>query len=91
MAEQERGRRVAVQGVVTSAKMEKTIVVDVGRLVKHPTFEKYVRRATRFYAHDPRREAHEGDVVEIVETRPLSKTKRWRLARVVKHAAGGEA
>ncbi|HNR98993.1 MAG TPA: 30S ribosomal protein S17 [Planctomycetota bacterium] len=91
MAEQERGRRVAVQGVVMSAKMEKTIVVDVARRVKHPVFEKYMGRATRFYAHDPRREAREGDLVEIVETRPLSKTKRWRLARIIKHAAGGEA
>jgi small subunit ribosomal protein S17 len=91
MAEQERGRRVVVQGVVTSAKMDKTIVVEVERLVKHPIFEKYVRRSSRFYAHDANRDAHEGDEVQIVQTKPISKTKRWRLTKVVKAAAGGEA
>ena len=90
MAEQERGRRIVVQGVVTSAKMAKTIVVEVERLVKDPTFEKYVRRSTRFYAHDPNRDAHEGDEVQIVQTKPISKNKRWRLTKIVKPAAGGE-
>lgn len=89
MAERERGHRIAVEGVVTSAKMRQTIVVEVTRLVKHARFHKYVRRTTKFYAHDAAGAAREGDVVEIVQTRPLSKLKRWRLARVVTQAAGG--
>ncbi len=71
-------------GVVTSAKAAKTLTVKVERLVQHPVFNKYMRRQTVVYAHDEKREAREGDQVEVVETRPLSKTKCWRLLRVVR-------
>jgi small subunit ribosomal protein S17 len=63
--------------------MQKTIVVKVTRLVKHPLYTKVVRHSKKFYAHDETGEARTGDTVRIVETRPLSKTKRWRLAEVV--------
>ena len=71
-------------GVVTSDKMEKTITVQVDRGVKHPVYNKLVRTATKFKAHDEKNEAGIGDTVKIVETRPLSKTKRWRLVEIVK-------
>ena len=70
-------------GVVSSAKMQKTIVVKVVRLVKHPLYTKVVRHTKKFYAHDEAGEARLGDTVRIVEMRPMSKTKRWRLAEVV--------
>jgi small subunit ribosomal protein S17 len=82
----ERNERKAIRGVVTSNKMEKTLVVEVHRKVRHPLYEKYVSRRTKLYAHDERDEAGIGDVVEIVQTRPLSKLKRWRLVRVVQKA-----
>jgi small subunit ribosomal protein S17 len=79
-------RRKLVEGVVTSDKMEKTIAVTITRLEKHPKYKKYVRRRSRFYAHDEKREAKVGDRVLIQETRPLSKLKRWRLVKVVEKA-----
>jgi small subunit ribosomal protein S17 len=79
----DRGRRKVVTGVVTSDKMEKTIVVKVERLVQHPKYMKYLRRWTHFKAHDENNEAKAGDTVEIMETRPLSKTKCWRLLNIV--------
>ena len=82
----ERNRRRTVQGRVASAKMEKTIVVKVERLTKHPLYGKYVRQFTSYYAHDAEGQAKEGDTVELVSTRPMSKLKRWRLIRIV-HAA----
>jgi small subunit ribosomal protein S17 len=82
-AEAERTARRSVIGTVTSDKMEKTIVVQVDRLVKHPVFKKYVRRRSVFKAHDPEGTAKPGDRVEIVECRPISKTKRFRLVRVL--------
>lgn len=72
-------------GVVTSDKMNKTIVVEVERRVPHPRFKKIVRRTSKFYAHDEQELAKEGDKVLIVETKPLSKLKRWSLAEVLKH------
>lgn len=72
-------------GVVTSDKMNKTIVVEVERRVPHPRFKKIVRRTTKFHAHDEKEEAKVGDKVRIMETRPLSKTKRWRLLEVLAH------
>ena len=75
--------RRAVIGVVTSTAMQKTIVVQVDRLVKHPMFKKYVRRTSVYKAHDAEGVAKKGDRVEIVECRPISKTKRFRLVRVV--------
>ena len=70
-------------GVVTSNKMTKTITVAVERKVKHPIYGKFVKKTTRFHAHDEKNEASIGDVVRIMETRPLSKTKRWRLVEVI--------
>lgn len=80
----EQTKRKRVIGVVRSAKMAKTIVVDVGRLVKHHKFGKYMKKTSTFYAHDEKRQAQAGDQVEIIGTRPLSKLKRWSLARIVK-------
>jgi small subunit ribosomal protein S17 len=83
MAEQARGiRRVAV-GVVTSDKMNKTRRVEIPRLVKHPRYGKYIRRRTICHVHDDRNESHVGDTVEIMESRPVSKSKHWRLVRIV--------
>ena len=73
-------------GRVVSNKMDKTVTVLVERKVKHPVYGKYVVRSTRFHAHDESNALHEGDVVEIVETRPLSKTKAWAVARRIEEA-----
>ena len=81
-----RGRRRVEVGVVTGDKMNKTRRVEIPRLVKHPRYGKYIRRRTICYAHDEHNESHAGDTVEIMETRPLSKMKRWRLVRVVTKA-----
>lgn len=70
-------------GVVTSNKMAKTITVEVERKVKHPIYGKFVKKTSKFHAHDDKNECSIGDVVKIMETRPLSKTKRWRLVEVV--------
>jgi len=86
MTATERGSRKHVTGTVVSDRMQKTIAVEVYRLAKHPRYRKYVRKSTRFFAHDEKNEAHLGDTVEIAETRPLSKKKRWRLVRVVTRA-----
>jgi ribosomal protein uS17 len=82
----ERGRRQERQGTVVSDAMEKTIVVRVDVVKAHPRYKKVVRRSVKFHAHDETGKAKVGDVVRIVETRPLSKTKRWRLAEVVEAA-----
>ena len=84
--EHERGRRQERRGVVVSAVMDKTIVVRVDVVKAHPRYKKVVRRSQRFHAHDEQNQAKAGDVVRIVETRPLSKTKSWRLAEVVEAA-----
>src|SRR3954471_22022086 len=76
------GRRV-LEGIVTRDKMSKTRRVEVERLVRHPKYGKFVKRRTVCYTHDEKNESHLGDTVEIVESRPLSKMKRWRLVRVV--------
>jgi small subunit ribosomal protein S17 len=73
-------------GVVTSAKMNKTIVVATQNTFQHPAYKRVVRKTNTFKAHDERRECNVGDIVRIVETRPLSKTKRWRLAEIIKRA-----
>ena len=87
MAEtQTRSRRKTRVGQVVSDKADKTIVVEVSRQVPHSLYGKVVRRRSKFVAHDEANEAHTGDTVLIMETRPLSKTKRWRLAEVVKKA-----
>jgi len=73
-------------GVVTSNKMLKTITVAVERNVKHPIYGKFVKKTTKFHAHDEKDECTIGDLVKIMETRPLSKTKRWRLVEVIEKA-----
>ena len=82
----ERNLRKTRTGVVTSNKMQKTITVAVERKVKHPIYGKFVKKTTKFHAHDEKDECTIGDVVRIMETRPLSKTKRWRLVEVVEKA-----
>jgi small subunit ribosomal protein S17 len=72
-----------VTGVVTTDKMSKTRRVEINRLVKHPKYKKYVRRRTVCYAHDENNESGAGDIVEIIESPPLSKLKRWKLVRVI--------
>lgn len=82
----ERNLRKTRIGVVSSNKMEKTVTVAVERKVKHPIYGKFVKKTTKFHAHDEKNECAVGDVVRIMETRPLSKTKRWRLVEVVEKA-----
>ena len=82
----ERNKRKTFTGIVQSNKMDKTITVTVARLVKHKTYGKYIKRSTKFTAHDPENTCNIGDKVKIVATRPLSKTKRWRLVEVVERA-----
>lgn len=79
----ERNLRKTKTGVVTSNKMAKTITVVVERKVKHPIYGKFVKKSTKFHAHDEKNECSIGDTVKIMETRPLSKTKKWRLVEVV--------
>jgi len=78
-----RGQRKSVVGLVTRDGMQKTITVESERRVMHPRFRKYVRSTTRYKVHDEANDAHVGDKVRIMETRPLSKTKRWRLIEIV--------
>jgi len=80
---EERNLRKSRSGVVTSNKMDKTITVAVERKVKHPIYGKFIKKTTKLHAHDEKNECSEGDVVKIMETRPLSKTKRWRLVEVI--------
>ena len=82
----QRSRRKVRVGKVVSDRMEKTIVVSIERLVKHPTYGRYVRRRTKFKVHDEKNECHIGDVVRFMETRPLSKDKRWRFVGIVERA-----
>lgn len=82
----ERGIRKKSTGVVTSAKMDKTAVVSVERTVRHPKYGRIVKRTKKYYVHDEANEAREGDRVVIVETRPYSKSKRWRVAEIVERA-----
>lgn len=84
--ETDRGRRRTLQGTVVSDKMAKTRSVDVVRRVREHAYEKVVTRRSRFYFHDENNESKKGDTVEIMETRPLSRLKRWRLVRVVAKA-----
>ena len=81
-----RGHRKVRTGKVVSDKMDKTITVVVQRVVRHPLYEKFLRRNTRLHAHDERNDARIGDTVEIAGTRPTSKLKRWRLVRVLDRA-----
>jgi small subunit ribosomal protein S17 len=82
----ERGHRRREVGLVVGDRANKTISVDIRRLVKHPKYGKYLQQTTRCYAHDEENQAKIGDRVEIVESRPISKLKRWRLLNVVERA-----
>jgi small subunit ribosomal protein S17 len=84
--EHDRGRRQERRGVVVSDAMDKTIVVKVDTIRAHPRYKKVIRRSTKFHAHDEANTAKVGDLVRIIETRPLSKTKNWRLAEIVEAA-----
>jgi len=80
------GHRKVREGIVVSDKMDKTVVVLVERLVQHPVYKKYVRQRKKYKAHDPENRCHTGDQVAIVETRPLSRDKRWRVQNIIKPA-----
>jgi small subunit ribosomal protein S17 len=82
----QRGTRTVRRGKVVSDKMEKTVVVAVENRVRHPLYGRTIRRTTRFKAHDENNDAHVGDTVEITDSRPLSKEKRWRVSRIVERA-----
>ena len=82
----ERKRRKTRIGIVSSDKMDKTITVNVERKIKHPIYGKFLKKTTKFHAHDEQGTAGIGDVVRIMETRPMSKTKRWRLVEIVEKA-----
>ena len=82
----ERNKRKVRSGTVTSDAREKTITVEIERLVRHPQYNRVVRKRAKLMAHDEKNDAHVGDLVEVMETRPLSKTKRWRLAKVIERA-----
>ncbi len=84
----ERGLRKVRTGRVTSTRMDKTIVVTVDRLVRHPLYGKTLKRRSKLYAHDAGNICSEGDIVKVEETRPFSKTKCWRLVEIVKKATG---
>jgi len=82
-----RRNRKRMVGVVASDKMDKTVVVVVNRLVRHPVYKKYIRRRSRFKAHDEQNKVRIGDTVEIVQSRPISKTKHWRISKIISHQA----
>ena len=90
MANETRNVRKTRTGVVVSDAMDKTVVVSVERRITHPVYGKIMRRSKKYYAHDENNEAKKGDKVSIEETRPLSKTKRWRLVEIVSRANGNE-
>jgi small subunit ribosomal protein S17 len=83
----ERGKRKTLTGVVWSDKMEKTVIVMVNRLVLHPVYKKYIRKRKKVKAHDEKNECRIGDKVLLIETRPLSKEKRWRVKEILTRAA----
>ncbi len=83
----ERGKRKTLAGIVSSDKMDKTVTVMVNRLVLHPVYKKYIRKKTKVKAHDEPNECHIGAKVLLIETRPLSREKRWRVKEVLERAA----
>lgn len=86
----ERGIRKRLTGVVVSNKMDKTTVIQVKRLKKHAVYSKYIRRTTKYLAHDPQNSCQIGDKVKIIETRPLSKMKRWQVLEIIEKAVTGD-
>lgn len=83
------GHRKVRKGIVVSDKMDKTVVVQVERLVRHPMYKKYVRQRKKYKAHDPENQCHAGDLVSITEIRPLSRNKHWRVQTVLKPGPPG--
>ena len=90
MATEERNQRKERSGIVMSDAMDKTVVVQAERRIAHPVYGKIMRRSKKYYAHDEKNEAKRGDKVVITETRPLSKTKRWRLVEITTRASQNE-
>ncbi len=90
MSEERKNTRKEREGIVVSDAMNKTVVVSVERRITHPVYGKILRRSKKYYAHDENNEAKKGDKVVIAETRPLSKTKRWRLVSITTRADGNE-
>ena len=90
MDKETRNVRKTRTGVVVSDAMDKTVVVQTERRITHPVYGKILRRSKKFYAHDEKNEAKKGDTVQIEETRPLSKTKRWRVVEIVAKGSGSE-
>jgi small subunit ribosomal protein S17 len=86
VSQKRQAKRKTRVGVVTSNKMDKSITVAIEKRVKHPIYKKYFKKTTKFMAHDEKNECTEGDMVKIMETKPLSKKKRWRLVEVVEKA-----
>ncbi|MCX7954972.1 MAG: 30S ribosomal protein S17 [Bacteroidales bacterium] len=86
MEKTKRNQRKVRIGTVTSNKMNKTIVVSEEKRVKHPKYNKYIKRTKKYYVHDENNECNIGDVVKIMETRPLSRLKRWRLVEIIERA-----
>ena len=84
--DESRSRRKIRTGLVVSDKMDKTVLVKIDRVVRHPVYGKTVRRSSKLAAHDETNDAHVGDTVRVMETRPLSKTKRWRVVEIVERA-----
>jgi len=83
---EQRGNKIVIKGVVVSSKMDKTIVVRAERLVKHAVFHKYIKRYVKYKAHDELNQCKLGDTVLIIEARPLSKEKRWRMLEILEKA-----
>ncbi len=83
---EDRGRKTKIEGVVVSDKMDKTVVVRVERLVRHPVFHKFIKRYVKYKAHDENNDCRMGDRVMIAASRPLSKEKRWRMVQIVEKA-----
>jgi small subunit ribosomal protein S17 len=83
MSEQQLKNKRTLTGAVISSKMDKTIVVLIERTIKHPVYGKYIKRSTKVYAHDPENRCKEGDIVTVIESRPISKTKNWTLLEIV--------
>lgn len=86
MSVEERGQRKTKVATVVSDKMEKTVVVSIERITRHPLYGRTMRRTVRFKVHDEENAARVGDKVEVMETRPLSKEKRWRIVRILERA-----
>ena len=83
---EDRGLRKLRTGVIVSDKMNKSVLVEIERMVKHPKYGKFVKRTSKFMAHDEKNECKEGDTVSIMETRPLSKNKCWRVVKILERA-----